>query len=230
MSQSDKLDNLKKRTNKNGKINPNSGSRLDENNVGKQDNFENQNLESPKIEGNFEDGLKDNFQDNSESKESNNIKEENIQLEIAISSLKAEVKDWQQRTARLSAEIANLQKQHELDSVGAKKLGKKNVASGLIIFLNTLNLAFSFAPKSDDVKVQSFITTLVNSFEKLISDLRLTGVEIISPKTGDDFNPEIMAALDVVGNSDGQPKVSKIAVLGYKIDGQVVQPASVLLS
>jgi molecular chaperone GrpE (heat shock protein) len=208
MSQSDKLDNLKKRAGKNTKTNSEKETTLD-GNIETQVGAENNYTHSNKNEKEIEDISK--------------------QFEIRIASLESELKDWQQRTARLSAEIANLQKQHELDLAGAKKAGKKSVSSQLITFLNTLNLSFSFAPKLDDIKVKSFVATLESSFEKVISDLKLTGVEIILPKEGDEFNAEIMAALDISANTQDQLKVSKIAGLGYKIDGQVVQPASVLL-
>ncbi len=226
MSQSDKLDSLKKRSGKAGKSNLNSN--LDQN----EDSNENiSSISQENLNQNEEISTQDTSSESSNSSngenDSSNFQE--IETEVKIQSLKAEVKDWQQRTARLSAEIANLQKQQELDLAGAKKSGKKTVASHLIVFLNTLNLAFSFAPQSDDIKIKSFIATLENSFGKVINDLNLAGIEIISPKPQDDFNPETMSALDVAPDSEENPKVSKIAGLGYKIDGQVVQPASVLL-
>ena len=167
--------------------------------------------------------------------DSDNIKNPEIEinndeLEVLNNSLKIELNDWKERATRLSAEISNLQKQHEIDIAGAKKSGKKTVSSQLLIFLNTLNLAFSFAPKTDDTKVNSFISTLKASFEKVLIDLKSSGVEIISPEPGQDFNPETMAVLDVAPEAESNPKVSRIAGLGYKVDGQIIQPASVLLA
>jgi molecular chaperone GrpE len=209
MSQADKLDNLKKRT---GKITKNQDSNLDNNS----------NLEE-NIHNTAEDSS-DNFnQDNS-----GNLVDL-LELRNSINQLKEESDMWKERSARLSAEISNLQKQQEIDLGGAKKSGKKQVSSQIIIFLNTLNLAFSFAPSSDDMKVNSFIATLKTSFEKLVQDLKNAGIEIIQPKEGDQFNPEIMAALDVAPDSQENPTVKRIAGLGYIIDGQVIQPASVLL-
>lgn len=206
MSQADKLDNLKKRSGKTTKI---------------QDNLEENT--------NSQEGINAN-ENQPEQKEEGSINLSDIlELKNSINQLKDDADMWKERSTRLSAEIANLQKQQEIDLGGARKSGKKQVSSQIIIFLNTLNLAFSFAPSSDDVKVNSFIATLKTSFEKLVQDLKNAGIEIILPKEGDQFNPEIMAALDVAPDSQENPIVKRIAGLGYIIDGQVIQPASVLL-
>jgi molecular chaperone GrpE (heat shock protein) len=208
MSQADKLDNLKKRTGKTTK----NLDELEENTTNFQDNI-------------------DSNKSQPEEKETNgNINLADIlELKNSINQLKDDADMWKERSARLSAEISNLQKQQEIDLGGAKKSGKKQVSSQIIIFLNTLNLAFSFAPSSDDMKVNSFIATLKTSFEKLIADLKNAGIEIIAPKEGEIFNPEIMSALDIAADSQDYPIVKRVAGLGYKIDGQVIQPSSVLL-
>jgi len=209
MSQADKLDNLKKRSGKTTK---------------NQDNLE-------ENTSNSRESIDSNQNQHEEKKEvDNNINLADIlELKNSINQLEADVDMWKDRSSRLSAEISNLQKQQEIDLSGAKKSGKKQVSSQIIIFLNTLNLAFSFAPSSEDIKVNSFIATLKASFEKLNQDLKNAGIEIILPKEGDQFNAEIMSALDVAPDSQENPIVKKIAGLGYIIDGQVIQPASVLL-
>ena len=206
MSQADKLDNLKKRS---GKTTKNQDD-LEENTNSQEGINANENQPEQKEEGSI------NLADI-------------LELKNSINQLKDDADMWKERSTRLSAEISNLQKQQEIDLSGAKKSGKKQVSSQIIIFLNTLNLAFSFAPSSDDVKINSFIATLKTSFEKLVQDLKNAGIEIILPKEGDQFNPEIMAALDVAPDSQENPIVKRIAGLGYIIDGQVIQPASVLL-
>lgn len=232
MPQSDKLDNLKKRSGKNFKSNlePNQpNQKLDEAQGGISDNTSNtqsnvvsddssEAISRNAAENNLGDGLKDGF-------DLSKI----LELHNQIMGLEADLDSWKEKALRVSAEMANLQKQHELDLGGVKKSGKKAVSTQLITFLNTLNLAFSFAPSSEDPKIQAFITTLKTSFDRVITDLKTAGVEIILPKPGDEFSPEIMSALDVAQNSEENPKVSRIAGVGYKIDGQLVQPASVLL-
>ena len=232
MPQSDKLDNLKKRSGKNFKSNlephhPNQ--KLDEaqgsisdntssiqSNVLSDDSSEA--ISKNAVENNLGDGFKDGF-------DLSKI----LELHNQITVLETDLDSWKEKALRVSAEMANLQKQHELDLGGVKKSGKKAVSAQLITFLNTLNLAFSFAPSSEDQKIQTFITTLKTSFDRLVTDLKTAGVEIILPKPGDEFSAETMSALDVAQNSEENPKVSRIAGVGYKIDGQLVQPASVLL-
>ena len=236
MPQSDKLDNLKKKSGKNFKSNlePNQpNQKLDEaqgnisdNTSSAQSNIVSDNSSEATsknaAENNLGDGLKDGFKDGFDLSKI-------LELHNQITVLETDLNSWKERALRVSAEMANLQKQHELDLGGVKKSGKKAVSTQLITFLNTLNLAFSFAPSSEDQKIQTFITTLKTSFDRVITDLKTAGVEIILPKPGDEFSAETMSALDVAQNSEENPKVSRIAGVGYKIDGQLVQPASVLL-
>ena len=150
-------------------------------------------------------------------------------LKIQIESLKAEVEDWKSRAIRATADGENVQRQAELDNAQAKKSAKKYVANGFLSFLNTLNLAFTFAPQTEDEKVNQFLQTLKGSFVRLQSDLDAVGIQLIVPTINDQFDGEVMTALNEKSDDEEIPTVKNVATVGLKVDGQVTTPASVML-
>ena len=155
--------------------------------------------------------------------------QDSTSLEIQIESLKAEVEDWKNRAMRATADVQNVQRQAELDNAQAKKSAKKYVANGFLSFLNTLNLAFTFAPQTEDEKVNQFLQTLKGSFVRLQSDLDAVGIQLIVPAANDSFDGEIMTALNEKSADEEIPTVKNVATVGLKVDGQVTTPASVML-
>ncbi len=160
----------------------------------------------------------------------------NIQFELEkkvedLKSALAEMEDWKSRALRSAADLQNSQKQHDIDIVQTKKSTKKQVATDLLTFLNTLNLAFAFAPQSEDPKIQSFIQALQTSFAKLTDDLKLKNIEVLIPQIGDIFVPEYMSSLNQVEDdgSVGSIIVKQVVSIGLKVDNQVVQAASVMV-
>lgn len=148
------------------------------------------------------------------------------QLETELHVIKSESEDWKAKAQRISADLQNVNRQHELDIQQVKKQSKKYIVLSLSDFLNTMNLSFSFIPHSDDEKVNKFMQTLKTSFESVIHDLSQQGVEVISPKPGDPFDAVTMSALNEGTDSTN---IAHVVTLGIKIDNQVVKPATVML-
>lgn len=150
------------------------------------------------------------------------------ELQTKINSLELEVDDWKSKSLRIAADLQNLQKQHELDSVGIRKRVKKDVINPVISFVNTLNLAFAFSPETQDEKVLKFVKTLKFSFETLLKDLNSQNIKIIIPEIGTDFDAETMTALNVPEDNE-TAKVKQIVSVGVEIDKQLIQPVSVMI-
>jgi molecular chaperone GrpE len=144
-----------------------------------------------------------------------------------INALLDQVDEWKNRSLRLAADMQNQTKQNELDIQQARKSSKKYVVQLLVGFLNTLNLAFTYAPKTDDESVNKFIQTLSASFEQLKQEFDRQEIEILIPKIGDEFNPEWMAALN--DSNEESSVVTQVVSIGLKVDGQIVNEASVLI-
>lgn len=135
--------------------------------------------------------------------------------------------NWKSKAMRATADLQNFQRQSQLDIQQSMKLGKKKVSRTLIPFLTAMNLAFSFAPETDDEKVLAFIETLKKSFEQVQKDLTQEEVELIVPEIGSEFDPATSDSLNA--QSGDEPIVKHIVTVGLKVDGQVVQPATVML-
>jgi len=151
------------------------------------------------------------------------------ELKIRVQSLEAERDDWKDKALRSTAEVQNVQRQVDFDTATAKKSAKKYVAQTLLGFLNTLNLAFTFTPQTDNEKVQKFVDTLKGSYTQVQNDLNGVGIELIVPQQGEEFNGETMTALNEKSEEEEYPTVKNVASVGLKVDGQVIQPASVMV-
>ncbi len=145
-----------------------------------------------------------------------------------IIQLEESVKEWENTAKRYAADLKNQANQHSLDLQQTRKTIKKITLGPVLDFLNTLNLAFSFAPDTQDEKVLAFISTLSTSFTKIKSDLATQGYEVIQPNIGDEFDPIMMNALNQ-HNEDNHPTVKHIVSLGCKIDNVVITPSMVML-
>lgn len=159
-----------------------------------------------------------------EQKIDQNIDTQSIDLNENLTN---KIKSLEDKNLRLSAEIQNLHRQHELEQLQYLKKGKRIVTMNIVSFLSTLNIAFTYLPETADEKVLSFIGTLKNSYEKLQEELNKCGVELIIPNIGDVFDSSTMNSLTPAINDDHI--VKNIASIGMRVDGQVVQPASVIL-
>jgi molecular chaperone GrpE len=155
--------------------------------------------------------------------------QEIAQLKTQLESSSIEIEDWKNKSIRISADLQNFQKQSELDQLQAKKIAKKSIVKNILPFLNTLNISFSYIPPSDDPKVITFTNTLKVSFEKLITELKQNNIDIITAQIGDEFNPDFMAILNSDFNSEDQiATVKQVVSVGLKIDGQLIQPLSII--
>ena len=149
-------------------------------------------------------------------------------LEISNKQLEEQITvgaKWEYIAKKATADLQNVLTQHNIDLANRTKVGKKSVALGVLPFLNTLRLAFTYLPPDLDSKTDKFVNTLKSSFEKVIGDLSLQNITIIAPQVGDDFDSAQMSALSATND---EHKVTQIVELGMIIDGQIVRPASVM--
>ncbi len=152
------------------------------------------------------------------------------ELAVHLDSLTKELEDWKNRTLRIAADLQNTQNQFELDMATAKKSAKKSVAINIVSFINTMYLAFVYAPQNLDENTKNFINTLKSNFKKAIEDLKVSQIEIIIPDSGDDFNPETMSILNPEAVIDeSSAKVKQVVSVGLKVDEQLIQPVSIMV-
>ena len=158
------------------------------------------------------------------------------ELQLQLDSAKIESQIWQQKAFRYVADLDNSRKQQELELAQTKKNTKKYLCKPLLDFLNNQYLAIGFIKESNDEKIQKSISTISVSFEKLLADFALQGIDIIVPVVGDDFNPEFMQSLNSLEESnqinksdDEMVKIKYVVSLGLKADGQLISPSMVMI-
>ena len=155
------------------------------------------------------------------------IKTPPTDLENQLELLQEQAENWKTKALRFAADNQNILKQHEIDNQQVIKRTKKNVLTLLIPFLTSMNLAFSMMPKSDEKIVNKYIDGLKSQLDKLIGDFKSIQVEIIIPISGQSFDPAIMTPLN--SSEDDEPAVKQLVGLGLKIDGQLIQAATVMI-
>jgi molecular chaperone GrpE (heat shock protein) len=148
-------------------------------------------------------------------------------LKAQLKSKEEESKDWQNKAFRYVADLENYKKQQELELAQAKKNAKKNAIKPLLEYLNNQYLSLNFIKDITDEKAQKAFATFNSSFEKIIIEYKLQGVDLILPKPGDSFDPVTMQAL--TPPTDEEAAVKHIVSLGLKIDNQLIQPVMVVL-
>lgn len=148
-------------------------------------------------------------------------------LKIHLKSKEEESTDWQNKAFRYVADLENYKKQQELELAQAKKNTKKNAIKPLLEYLNNQYLSLNFIKDITDEKSLKAFSTFNSSFEKIIIEYKLQGVDLILPKPGDIFDPVTMQAL--TPPTDEEAAIKHIVSLGLKIDNQLIQPVMVVL-
>ncbi len=148
------------------------------------------------------------------------------QIKVELDSNKAENTDWKNKALRAIADMENSKKQQELEAIQTKKSVKKAIAKPILDFLNNQFLVLTYLKEITDQKALTSLETIRISFDKLVTDLKNQGIEVIIPKVGDEFNPEIMQGLNTTENEEA--KVEHIVSLGLRIDTQVISPAMIM--
>jgi|WetSurSiteA1Bulk_404760.scaffolds.fasta_scaffold20677_3 molecular chaperone GrpE len=122
--------------------------------------------------------------------------------------------------ARALADYDNLRKRVEKEKQIFEKVSNLRLVVKLLPVLDIIK-------KSQAHVKDPGIALTVEEFEKaLISE----GIEEIKVKVGDEFNPEIHEAIEVVGNplSKGKAKVDEILLTGWRfIEGPVIRHTKV---
>jgi molecular chaperone GrpE (heat shock protein) len=151
------------------------------------------------------------------------------ELENEIEKLQQDLENARNGHIKALADFQNAQKQHDIDLASAKKSTKKGVATTMATFVNTFNLAFSYIPNITDEKIQKFINTLKESFDKSINDIKVHNIEFLIPKTGDIFDPNFMEILNPDSVQGEEVQVKQVVSVGIKVDNQLIQAASIMV-
>jgi molecular chaperone GrpE len=164
-------------------------------------------------------------------------------LDALLEDVKRERDEYLELAQRAKADFENYRKRAARDSADAEKRGKASLARDLVPSIDNLERALrstGIGPAaeatadgiSEEVSAQEALARgiqLVHS--ELQAALARAGVESFDP-TGDKFDPSLHEAISTQPGGDGVDAGTVVETLerGYRLDGQVLRPARVIVS
>jgi molecular chaperone GrpE len=145
-------------------------------------------------------------------------------------SLSAEEQSWQEKYARLQAEVDNLRKRWEQRAASETAEAKRRILNDMLPLADHLDLAMQHAPTGDDLALNGFLANIEATRRAFLETLRRYGVERVDPQ-GEPFNPHLHEAIGHTP-APGVPAdhVAQVVQAGYVEGDRVIRPARVLVS
>lgn len=138
--------------------------------------------------------------------------EQNYEQEIE--KLREELLQITELAKRTMADFQNLKRRTEEERFEVYKMANESLIKSLIPTLDSFHHAGE--------EMSEGIRLAVNQMDKSLVD---AGLEVISPKPGDDFNPELHEAL-IQGEGE-KDKILELLQNGYKLGKKVLRHAKV---
>jgi molecular chaperone GrpE len=148
------------------------------------------------------------------------------ELEELVGDLKRERDQYLELAQRARADFENFRKRTARDAGEAERRGKASLARELLPSIDNLERALAVADEGSEV---------ARGVELVHGELRETlaraGVESYDP-TGERFDPALHEAISTRPAADGDDSGVVVETLerGYRLDGQVLRPARVVVS
>jgi molecular chaperone GrpE len=143
-------------------------------------------------------------------------------LSLEINKLTAQVQDLEQtlikcqeRERRALADYQNLQRQSQQQRANLVKLANADLLLAILEPLEHLSTA------NEQIQDEA-LQMIVNQFWKRLNEMGLEEIEVLGKK----FDVETMEAVEKKGKGD---KVSKVLRKGYRLNGEIIQHAQVIL-
>jgi molecular chaperone GrpE len=160
--------------------------------------------------------------------------EEERRVESDLGELLADVErerdEYLELARRTKADFENYRRRVSGEAGEAEKRGRAELAQALIPVLDNLERALAaMEPSHEDEAASRFAEGVRLVREELAAVLKRSGVESFEP-AGEPFDPhlhEAMMTRPAEGESAG--KVVEVLEKGYRLDGQVLRPARVVV-
>ena len=124
--------------------------------------------------------------------------------------------------------MKNLRDAIEKDHREMVKYRAAGFVEDLLPILDGFHMALSCEIKSQEM--QNFLTGFEFIYRNMVSVLENEGVNEVSPKVGDKFDPSVMQALETKFDEGEPNRVLKVNVKGYKLHDRLIRPAIVVVS
>lgn len=163
-----------------------------------------------------------------ENEKNKEVEEEKLSPEEQIAKLQADCDHWKNEFYRAYADMQNLRKDVEKDHHEAIKYRAAGFIENLLPILDGFHMALGAEAKTPEM--QAFLTGFEFIYKNLISALENEGVKELSPKAGDEFDPNTMSAIETQYTAGPANRVIKVNMKGYKLHDRLIRPSIVVVS
>ena len=124
--------------------------------------------------------------------------------------------------------MKNLRDSIEKDHREVLKYRAAGFIEDLLPILDGFHMALTIETTSQEMK--NFLTGFEFIYRNMVSVLENEGVNEVSPKVGDVFDPHSMSALETQYDEGEPNRVLKVNAKGYKLHDRLIRPAIVVVS
>lgn len=144
---------------------------------------------------------------------------------MANAEPKSEYEELKERMLRMAAEFDNYKKRSAADVANAKNVGKAEMLKRMLPVLDEFELAMISSAKSQDENLSKGVKMV---YANMMDALKAEGLSELEPSGKyDPYTDEIIMAKE----TDKEPgTVLEVLKKGYKMNGILVRPASVIIS
>ncbi|ANS86178.1 nucleotide exchange factor GrpE [Vibrio scophthalmi] len=151
------------------------------------------------------------------------------QLEAALLSSEAKIKEQQDGVLRAKAEVENMRRRAEQEVDKARKYALNKFAEELLPVIDNLERAIAAADAENEA-VKPLFEGVELTHKTFVDTLAKFGLKEINPE-GEAFNPEYHQAMSIQESPDhASNTVMFVMQKGYELNGRVVRPAMVMVA
>ncbi|KII76881.1 nucleotide exchange factor GrpE [Vibrio renipiscarius] len=151
------------------------------------------------------------------------------QLEAALLSSEAKIKEQQDSVLRAKAEVENMRRRTETEIDKARKYALNKFAEGLLPVIDNLERAIAAADAEHEA-VKPLFEGVELTHKTFVDTIAKFGLKEINPE-GETFNPEFHQAMSIQESPDHAANtVMFVMQKGYELNGRVIRPAMVMVA
>ncbi|WP_428927307.1 nucleotide exchange factor GrpE [Marinibacterium sp. SX1] len=151
--------------------------------------------------------------------------------EIELDALRAERDEFRDRFMRALADAENARKRSEKDRREAENYGGSKLARDMLPVYDNMKRAVESASDEQKAVSAALIEGVELTMRELLNVFAKHGIELISPKVGDKFDPQIHQAMfeaPVPGTTAGE--IIQVSAEGCMLHDRLLRPAQVGVS
>ena len=149
-----------------------------------------------------------------------------IEEETELNKLEKQAKEYLDGWKRCQADFENYKKMQIESQREFVKYAGQNIVLQIIPVLDNFHMSTEHIPK--DQKDGGWVVGIMHIQKQLENVLTENGVEEISAKEGDKFDPVIHEAMQSKEEAKGD-KIKKVMMKGYKMGDKIIRPVKVIV-